>query len=213
MWSLSLSSSLGLGCDSHPSPYSLGECMCGIHQENIQAWMLDHYSKRIWWLCYAVGGILSAWFVSACPLRGKGHCKSIQLFWLITFTLWWNISILMGVLSSRMTMSPPTGHRGHWMVWRIWKWCESYAMVQSPDHNPTEHLWSTHNTFSMIAVTKKNYSVLLWLEDVTANLERNAIFQSMCFEHILVEIVVNILWNCVFRSIHLPILVSKPFCQ
>lgn len=31
----------------------------------------------------------------------------------------------------------------HWIVSWIWKWCESYAMAfsQSPDLNPTEHLW------------------------------------------------------------------------
>lgn len=53
--------------------------------------------------------ILQAWFGSICPHGVSHHYKSIlQLFWLITFILWWNISILVGVVSSRMTPLPPT---------------------------------------------------------------------------------------------------------
>ncbi len=37
-----------------------------------KTWMPDR------WLCYAVGNILLAWFGFTCPLRAKGHCKSIQ---------------------------------------------------------------------------------------------------------------------------------------
>ncbi len=35
-----------------------------------------------------------------------------KLFWVITFILQWNISILMGVVSSRGTMPASTGHEG-----------------------------------------------------------------------------------------------------
>ncbi len=80
-----------------------------------KTWMLDPYSEEIQWLCYAVGGILLAWFGSTCSLRGKGHCRSIQSpCWGISFILWWHISwawSLPGWQSSH-----PQGTRGHWMV-------------------------------------------------------------------------------------------------
>ncbi len=42
---------------SHPYyPYfrQMGECMCGIHQENGTGLMLNLYNEGIWWFCYAV---------------------------------------------------------------------------------------------------------------------------------------------------------------
>lgn len=35
-----------------------------------------------------------------------------KLFWLHTFSHWWSISILIGVVSVKMRMSPFTGHEG-----------------------------------------------------------------------------------------------------
>lgn len=48
------------------------------------------------------GGILLPWF-GLDQIREKGKCKSIKYLWLITLSLWENISILMGVVSFRMT--------------------------------------------------------------------------------------------------------------
>lgn len=42
--------------------------------------------------------------------------------------LWWNITTLLGVVSSRMTMPPCTHHWGHLIAWQGWKWCDSYAI-------------------------------------------------------------------------------------
>ncbi len=92
--------------------------------------MLDPYSEGIRWLCYAVGAILLAWFGSTCPLRGKGHCKSVQscsewspLSYDETFLSWWEWSL------PGWQCPHPQGTRAHWMVWWVWKWCESYAMA------------------------------------------------------------------------------------
>lgn len=45
--------------------------------------------------------IYLALFGSTCTPRGKSHCKNQY-----KVTLWWNISILMGVVCSRITISP-----------------------------------------------------------------------------------------------------------
>lgn len=39
--------------------------------------MNDVYNEGMWCLCYAVRRILLVW--STCPLREKGHCKSLQI--------------------------------------------------------------------------------------------------------------------------------------
>ncbi len=101
-------------------------------KRTVQAWMLDPYNEGIRWLCYAVGGILLAWFGSTCPLRGKGHCRSIQscsewspLSCDETFLSWWEWSL------PGWQCPHPQGTRAHWMLWWGWKWCESYAMAFS----------------------------------------------------------------------------------
>lgn len=72
------------------------------------------------------------------PLRGKGQYKSVQSYSddhsVSPCALLWNISILMGDVSSKTTMSP-------W-AW-AWNWCESYAF-QSPHFNLTEHPLTKH---------------------------------------------------------------------
>lgn len=65
--------------------------------------------NKNWWLSYALEGILLRWFVSACPLEGS-YTANPYKFLLIIFILWWNVPILMGVLSSRITISPSTQH-------------------------------------------------------------------------------------------------------
>lgn len=53
------------------------------------------YGERIFCLRFTVG----VWFRSASPFRGLGSLQiNMKLFWVITFTLWCNISTLMGVV-------------------------------------------------------------------------------------------------------------------
>lgn len=53
--------------------------------------------------------------------------------------LWWNSSILIWAVSSRMT--PPPYKRVHWIFWWGWKACKSDAMSQSADLNLVEYPW------------------------------------------------------------------------
>lgn len=55
------------------------------------------------------GEHLFCWLVCTCPLRWQSLWIK-TLFWLITFSLWWNISVLIGGVSSRMTPPPSKGH-------------------------------------------------------------------------------------------------------
>lgn len=63
--------------------------------------------------CHAVGGIFLRWFGSTCPLRGSALFKSVQSYseW-SPLPKWWNISIPMGLVCSRMKMSPFIVHTG-----------------------------------------------------------------------------------------------------
>lgn len=44
-----------------------------------------------------------------------------KCYQLITLILWWNISILMPMVSSRMTVSPISVHKGSLNGWWVWK--------------------------------------------------------------------------------------------
>lgn len=71
-------------------------------------------------------------------LRGRSLQITLKL-WVITVALGWNISILLGVISSRMTMPLSIGSvRGHWIY--DYKWCESYAMTFTLHIFQIEHL-------------------------------------------------------------------------
>ena len=116
----------------------------------VQVWMLDPYSEGIWWLCYAVGGILLAWFGSTCPLRGKSHCKSTQscsesspLSYDETFLSWceWSLSgwqcpnlyVQKGSLNVLMSMK---------MMWVI-VYTMALAVTRSqPKFNTYENFWT-----------------------------------------------------------------------
>lgn len=71
--------------------------------------MLGPYSEWIQWLCYPVGGILLVWLGST--------ANQFKIVLSPHLYLMWNISILMGVVPSRMTVPHPQDIRGHWMVW------------------------------------------------------------------------------------------------
>lgn len=80
-----------------------------------------------------------------CGLASLGM-KSLQIS---TKFITSNMSILMGVVSSRMT--PPTSMRAHWMVW--WRFDESYTMAT--DLSLIEHLWEISETFYTIKTLMK----------------------------------------------------------
>lgn len=53
-------------------------------------------TTKFWWLNYSFGGLVLAWFVSACPLKGSGLCKwslspydETQLSWWEWSFPWW----------------------------------------------------------------------------------------------------------------------------
>lgn len=83
-----------------------------VHSERmVQVWLLDPYSEGIRWLCYAVGGHVTGMVLVQFPIYRVGSLSiSTKLFWAITFPLWWNISILMEVLS--LTVPPSIEHTG-----------------------------------------------------------------------------------------------------
>lgn len=74
-----------------------------------------HQLKEKLWLGYTLGGIYLFYWHGLVLLRGKHYCKSIlKFFFLITSIPRWYFLffILMGVVSSRMTLPPSTGHYG-----------------------------------------------------------------------------------------------------
>lgn len=73
-------------------------------------------------LFYAVEGIFLAWFGWVTyPLRVKGHCKSIQMSYVLYIFLWWDISILMISIQDDNALI----HR----ALKVTKWCESYDVA------------------------------------------------------------------------------------
>lgn len=75
-------------------------------------------------LYYAAGAFIYvlAWFGSTCSL------SLLQFFCLISFILHWNISIRMGVVSSRMTLPPSLGHECsvNYLIYRVTNKCIIY---------------------------------------------------------------------------------------
>lgn len=91
--------------------------LCEQHQENNPE-CLTPCSEGIWWLCYAVGGPFCWHSLSPLvPLKGRVTANQNKI--VLSDHLWWNISILMGVVSSKMTVPNPRGMRGHWMSFVI----------------------------------------------------------------------------------------------
>lgn len=98
--------------------------------------MIDSYTEGVSWLCYHVKGILLSCIGSTCLLQGKGHCKPTQLFWLLTFVLWYNISIRVGLDSSNDNDIGPI-----YGAWELTEWFDKYANIASWNLNLTEQLW------------------------------------------------------------------------
>lgn len=69
------------------------------------------------WLCYCFGRhLLIAWFWPTCPIVGRATVSNYKV--ILTEAPWWNSSILLGVVSSRMPATPyKQGSRAYWMVW------------------------------------------------------------------------------------------------
>lgn len=97
-----------------------------------------------------MGSDLFCWHGSrpSYPLKGRCHCKSIQnYFWLITYILRWNRSILRRVLFSRMKIIHI--HRTQ----SLFDEYENYVnhmiwALQSPDFNTTENLFKVIKTLA-----------------------------------------------------------------
>ena len=78
--------------------------------------------------------------VRSSHLREGSLRINTKLFWVITFILWWNTSVLLGTVSSVITMSHPEG---------LTELCDEYGNDlkhtlqpwQSLDLNPAERLW------------------------------------------------------------------------
>lgn len=113
------------------------ECMCDVHQENstrLNAWplfsveLLGHFGDMAWIYLYR--------------RSTKGLCKSIQLFWVITFNLLLNISVLIGVgfFSPRIIMPQSIEHEGPLKgLIRMRMMCKLQSS-HSPELNSVEHL-------------------------------------------------------------------------
>lgn len=78
-----------------------------------------------WHIKWKASGFVMLWgnfaslvFISS--LIKMSPYKSIKLLWLITLIIWWNISMLMGVVSFSYHLQ---GMRAHWMAWCIWRSC------------------------------------------------------------------------------------------
>lgn len=65
--------------------------------------------KTVALLCF--DGIYLTCYRSICPVKKHSTTISTKFLWLITFIAWWNIYILMRVVSTR-TNPPSTGHEG-----------------------------------------------------------------------------------------------------
>lgn len=86
------------------------------------------------WL--AVGGMILAWFGSL-PI-------DMKLLWVITFMVWWNIPVLMGVVSSRTAVPPVLGSEDSLnglmskkkLVWIIY-----YCLCGHQVSSLVDHLW------------------------------------------------------------------------
>lgn len=77
-----------------------------VEGKPMHVWMLD-YSEGVWGPRHA--GMAR---IHPPPQREESLLINTKLFSGFTFILRWNISILMAVVSSRMTMSQFTGHEG-----------------------------------------------------------------------------------------------------
>ena len=54
----------------------------------------------------------NAWILHIEAFSWHSLVTLVPLFCAVTFILWWNTSILMGVVSSRITIPSSTGHKG-----------------------------------------------------------------------------------------------------
>lgn len=75
----------------------------------------------------ALGGILTVMFwIQLPPVKGSVTANHYKV---IIFILWWNIAMLLRVVSSRMTTPSSIEHEGgHWMV--CWGW-KRYALADT----------------------------------------------------------------------------------
>lgn len=81
-----------------------------------------------------------------------------KLFWVITFILWWNTSILLGTVSSVITMSHPEGltelcdEYGNYLNHTLQPW-------QSTDLNPAERLWEILDWQRYLPMSSKHQNI------------------------------------------------------
>ncbi len=96
-----------------------------------------------------MGGILLAWFGSTCPLDRRAtsnQCRVVlgDYLYLVMKHFYPDQDRWEWSLPGWQCLHPQ-GTRGHWMVWWVWKWCESYAMaftVTKSQPNWTPRFWT-----------------------------------------------------------------------
>lgn len=91
---------------SHSSLYfqQVAKYICDTHKKNstdLNGWILQ-WGGEVALLCCERHFVLSLW-VHLFPWREKSLQANTKLFWLLTFVLWCNISILIGVVASKPT--------------------------------------------------------------------------------------------------------------
>lgn len=155
---------------SNPSPYSR---QVDVHNENaasLKAWPL-HWDLLALFCCVAA---MAQFHLSLVSLQ-----INTKLFCVITFILWWNVSILIGVVSSWMTMPPFIEHEGSLnSLMRIicYDLCSHHVSAQlsscgrfwtdvlhsSVHHNQTPNEWISFGRTVFVKV-HWSYSGSMWL--------------------------------------------------
>lgn len=156
--------------------------MCGVHQHStdLHIWPLQ-WGHLVALLC-CWGKFAGMIWVHLSSERGGSLQINTKLFWVKTFIQWWIISILMGVVSSRMTV--PSIHS----VKGVTKWFDKYENYvthtlwsQSPHRNPIakNHCQGVLKlSVSLSILSSLNRScvfVLIWTCSVCHSVCRNAV--------------------------------------
>lgn len=110
---------------------------CVVYPRRGSGLNLTLHSECVWWLCSFVGAYQHR--LGLLVLEGKVTESQNKLILCDeTFLLW------LEWLLPEWQSPHPQGMGAHWMVWRVWQWCESHALAIVIINLLTEnitHIW------------------------------------------------------------------------